>query len=87
MRKIWDFGMTMVASKDKQASIPTVVFLAFVRSGYVNLNNGQARNVGNEGDYWSRTAKSSTNAYNLNFNTSNVNPSNNNNRWNGFPLR
>lgn len=63
------------------------MFLAFVRRGYVNLNNGYVDNVGSNGYNWSRTSKSSTNAYNLNFNTSNVNPSNNNNRYNGRPLR
>ncbi len=62
-------------------------FMAFVRSGYVNLNNGQARNVGENGYGWSRTAKSSIYGYNLNMNTTDVNPSNNNNRYNGFPLR
>ena len=62
-------------------------FMAFVRSGYVNLNNGQARNVGENSYGWSRTAKSSIYGYNLNMNTTDVNPSNNNNRYNGFPLR
>lgn len=64
--------------------------LAFVRSGWVNVSTsyeGGVRNVGNNGYGWSRTAQSSTNAYHLNFNPTNVNPSNNSNRWAGFPLR
>ena len=62
-------------------------FLAFVRSGYINLNNGQARNVGLEASTRSRTANSAANAYYLNSNDTNVNPSNANNRYYGFPLR
>ena len=58
----------------------------FVRSG--NVNSGSLRNAGNNGYYWSSTANSNTsNAYNLNFNTTSVNPSNNNNRYNGFSVR
>ncbi len=43
------------------------------------------RNVGNNGYNWSRTASSSTNAYHLNTNPTNVNPSNSSNRWAAFP--
>lgn len=62
----------------------------FVRSGYVNLPNtaGTLRNAGINADYWSSRADAATNAYNLNFNATAVNPSNGpNNRWHGFPLR
>ena len=61
--------------------------LAFVRSGYVSLGYGQARNAGEYGCGWSRTAISSSYAYYLYMGTTNVNPSDYNNRWNGFPLR
>jgi len=61
--------------------------LAFVRSGVIYPNNGTAGYVGNNGYGWSRTARSDTNAYNLNMNPTNVNPSNNNSRFHGFPLR
>lgn len=61
--------------------------LAFVRSGNVNTNDGKVYNVGNNLYGWSRTAKSTTNAYNLGVNPSEVYPSSDNNRWNGFPLR
>ncbi|MBO6305987.1 MAG: hypothetical protein J6M55_00635 [Paludibacteraceae bacterium] len=44
-------------------------------------------NVGSNGNYWSSTSNSGTNAYNVNFNGSNVNPANNNNRNNGFSVR
>ena len=44
-------------------------------------------NVGNNGYGWSRTAKSSTTAYFLNMNPTDVNPSNNNHRWVSLPLR
>ena len=63
------------------------LFLAFVRSGNVNINDGRVNYVGEWGWDWSRTSKSSTNAYNLNMNPTGVNPSNNNNRYHGFPLR
>lgn len=44
-------------------------------------------NVGSNGNHWSSSPNSATNGYNLNFNSGNVNPSNNNNRANGFPVR
>ncbi|MDR1881709.1 MAG: hypothetical protein LBR26_02870 [Prevotella sp.] len=37
-------------------------------------------------NYWSSSANNGTNAYNLNFNSSNVNP-NNNGRSNGYSLK
>lgn len=69
------------------------IYDGFVRSGYININNGRLRNAGNEGDYWSSRASSTRNdgasvpsGYFLNFNTG-LNPSNSNERWLGFPLR
>ena len=57
-----------------------------MRGGYINSSG--LYNAGNNGNYWSRVANSSNNAYNLNFNSSsNVNPSNNNNRYNGNSVR
>ncbi len=44
-------------------------------------------NVQNNGNYWSSTANNQNNAYNLNFNSNNLNPQNNNNRYNGFSVR
>jgi len=61
-----------------------------VRGGDVWQNTSNLfENAGNNGNYWSSTPHSNgTNAYNLNFNgTSNINPSNNNNRNAGFSVR
>jgi hypothetical protein len=44
-------------------------------------------NRGSNGNYWSASLNSQTNGYNLNFNASEVNPANNNNRYNGFSVR
>lgn len=50
------------------------------------MNSSSLENAGSNGFYWSSTANSSTNAYNLNFDTG-VNPSNNNNRYRGLSVR
>jgi hypothetical protein len=46
-------------------------------------------NVGSNGNYWASSLNSSNtiNGYNMNFNSSDVNWQNNNNRYNGFSLR
>ena len=52
--------------------------------------NGTGRswnNRGSNGYYWSSSFNSARNARNLNFNSSGVNPQNNNNRYNGFAVR
>ena len=50
--------------------------------------NGTSLNYrGSNGFYWSSSFYSSTNARNLNFNSSNVNPQNNNERRYGFSVR
>ena len=53
-----------------------------------NGNGSSLNNSGSNGNYWSSTPNSdnSNNAWNLNFNSSNFN-ANNNNRYNGFPVR
>ena len=56
-------------------------------SGYRNRTSGGLNNVGSNGNYWSFAPNSQTNARNLNFNSGNVNPLNNNNRANGFAVR
>ena len=55
-------------------------------SGYRNRISGALNNVGTNGNSWS-SAPSGVNASNLNFNATNVNPLNSNNRANGFPVR
>ena len=53
-------------------------------SGYRNRTSGGLNNVGSNGNWWAFAPNSQTNARNLNFNSGNVNPLNNNNRANGF---
>jgi len=52
-----------------------------------NGNGSSVNNAGSNGYYWSSTWNSTTNAYNMNFNSSNVWPQNNNNKNNGFAVR
>lgn len=52
-----------------------------------NYNGTSLNNRGSNGNYWSSSWISATNARNLNFNSSSVNPQNSNNRRNGFSLR
>ena len=65
--------------------LESVCYVAFVLSG--NRNGGSTNNQGSNGNYWSSVANNNNNAYNLNLNSSNVNPQNNNNKWNGFSVR
>lgn len=65
----------------------TFLPLAFVRSGYVRLNYGYAQYVGGSGGLWSRAANSSYYAYSLYFYTTGTNPSYDNTRYFGLPLR
>ena len=59
-----------------------------ILSGNYNYNNGAMNNQGSNGHFWSSSAYSSaTNAYNLNFNSSAINPQNNNNKGYGFSVR
>lgn len=68
-------------------SVPPDALLFFPAAG--KGNNGNLNNAGTNGNYWSSTLNSDNtdNAYNLNFNSGNVNPQNNNNRYNGFSVR
>ena len=59
----------------------------FPRSGNYNYNSGGLNNRGSNGYFWSSRSNSATNSYNLNFNASNLNPQNNNNKGNGFAVR
>ena len=52
-----------------------------------NRNGTSLNNRGTNGNYWSASLNSQTNGYNLNFNSTGVNPANNNNRFNGFSVR
>ena len=64
-----------------------------MRSGYVELlkSTGTLRVTGQWGHYWSSqagtyTSSTAATAYNFEFNTA-INPSHENSRWYGFPLR
>jgi uncharacterized protein (TIGR02145 family) len=57
----------------------------FPAAGYCSGSSLSSR--GSSGLYWSSSWISATNARNLNFNSSSVNPQNSNNRRNGFSLR
>ena len=61
--------------------------LSFLRSGNYNYDSGALNNRGTNGNYWSLRGNSGTNANNLNFNSTNINPQNGNNRGNGFAVR
>jgi hypothetical protein len=55
-------------------------------AGNRNHSSGSLNNQGGNGNYWS-SSPSGTNAFNLNFNSTGVNPANTNNRANGFSVR
>ena len=60
---------------------------SYPASGNRNVGSGAMNNEWNNGYYWSASPYNATNGYNLNFNSGNVNPQNNNQRGNGFPVR
>jgi len=72
-------------------STGNTLVLCLIRRGVVagvyNRSNGTINNRTTESSYWSSTANSETNAYNLNSNGTNFNTQNNNYRGNGFPVR
>lgn len=57
----------------------------FARSG--NVNDSTLYNFGTNGNYWSSTVNSDSNAYNLNYNSGELYPANRNNRNNGRSVR
>ena len=59
----------------------------FPASGYRNNSTGALTNSGVNGYYWVASPKSATNGYNLNFNSTAVNASNNTTRSTGMPVR
>ena len=59
----------------------------FPASGYRNSGSGALTSSGTKGYYWVASPKSATNGYNLNFNSTAVNASNNNPRAMGMPVR
>jgi len=61
-----------------------VVILAL--GGNRDYSSAGLNNLGGNGNYWS-SSPNGVNAYNPNFNSTAVNPANNNNRANGFSVR
>jgi hypothetical protein len=68
----------------KNAAMGDVVFPA---SGYRIYNAGTVGRVGRNGDYWSGSAGSATEGYNMFFNTGSVEPYGVRNRSYAFPVR
>ena len=69
---------------------PAQKMVTYPASGNRNNSNGALNNVGSNGYYWTAAPymnNTNQNGRNLNFNSSNVNPMNNNNRSNGFAVR
>ena len=77
-------GVSGLVLTDKTDSSKTLFFPA---AGY--CYNGSVNNEGSHGNYWSSSVYSSDvqRAYNLNFNSSNVNGQDNSNRLYGFAVR
>lgn len=61
------------------------VYVFFPAGGYGY--DASVTNVGTNGRYWSSSWSSATNAYNINFNKSSVNPQHINSRYRGFSVR
>ncbi|MBQ3309677.1 hypothetical protein IJG78_03305 [Candidatus Saccharibacteria bacterium] len=61
--------------------------LSYIYSGYYHWGNGNLDGQGTDGYWWSTSAYSSTNAYDLIMASSVLKPQNNNNKAVGFPLR
>lgn len=73
--------------KSGTAFNPVVASLVHRTSGNRNSNSGAVNNSGTNGYAWAAVPNSAANGRNLNFNGGAVNPQNNNNRANGFPVR
>ena len=78
-------GSAKVPPGYRKRQSPKLSFVLLPAAGY--RNGTSVNNAGSNGNYWSSTYNNSNNAYNLNFNSGNVNPSNNNNRYNGQSVR
>lgn len=84
-------------SKTENTSVSYSPFIPIITGellcGFLGLYSGNSNatgglnNQGGNGNFWSSTSNSLTNARNLNFNATNANPQNNNNKFNGFTVR
>ena len=75
--------MVLLARRERRPPTHTHVFLPAAGNRWGTSVN----NVGSNGNYWSSSYNNSNNAYNVNFNSGNLNPQNNNNRNNGYSVR
>ena len=80
-----DYNGTGVAGRKFMKKTDHSVYVFFPASG--RYNGTTLENRGTNGIYWSASFYVSTNAYDLNFNSSVVNPQNNNYRYRGFTVR
>lgn len=96
LRRIFQKGLCLILALEVYAvaghALPAVysangILFNRVASGYRANDSGALANMGGNGNYWSYAPNSQANARNLNFNSGNVNPLNNNNRSNGFSVR
>ena len=76
-----------IGSNYQSANAMHLAPLSIPFSGNYYWVNGNLYNRGHNGNFWSSTAYASTNAHNLNFNPTNVNPQNGNNKTNGLTIR
>ena len=77
-------GFHVNTSGDYTAKMEAIP-LQFLRAG--RYDGGTFYNGGTHGRYWSSTASTAANGYNLNYNTSNTYPQNSNAKYNGFSVR
>ena len=61
--------------------------MEFPAVGRRNNSDGSLNNAGTDGRYWSSVAYDSSNAYNLYFNSSDLNVNNGNYKTNGLSVR
>jgi len=87
------FCLRLTGVEISQTCTSSIGLVLFVRSGGFYLGAGTAGGphsgyLGYHGLFWSsRSDSTTTNAHNLYFLASNVNPSNSADRWRGFSLR
>ena len=79
------YGLTSSLTSGSNNIVKAPLF--FVRSGVVNPNLQYLGSAGLSGYYWSSVAYSSSNAYDLTFASSGVDPSRDNYRYLGFSVR
>ena len=83
-----DCGSSVASSRGPRPAVPrAAAFGVCFGPAAGNRNGAGVNNGGSNGNYWSASPNGAGNARNVNFNSGNVNPQNNNNRRNGFSVR